>query len=124
MKMLITVVVLAAIIGGWALFAIADARTAATVTTTGTQAGSVSSTQAAIGRDAPPQPDVTLVFDPIPTVVPQPTTSGATVQQRPLTVQQPVVEVSQPVAPTAAPQPVLRQVSAPPAPVTITSSSQ
>jgi hypothetical protein len=134
MKMLITVLAIAIVIGGWALLAANELTPtdalSSSVASTGSSAPAQTE-QTGIEGDMPPQPQISLQFDAIPTVMPAPDSPA------PVTIEQPAspppaIQVSQP----AAPQPELRQVTAPapapaaapapaqPAPVTTTNSSR
>ncbi|MCG8348593.1 MAG: hypothetical protein MI924_12550 [Chloroflexales bacterium] len=100
-KMLISASALAATLGGWALFTLAD--------NDNTTEASVPQPVIINTAPAPTQPNLTLDLAPIPTVVPP-------LNLPPIPVQNPPAAPPA-VAPPAAPPPALREVSPPPAPV-------
>lgn len=112
-KMLLTVLTIGVILGGWALLAVAELKPTASTPPP---------VQESVEGDTPPQPPVSLEFGDIPTVVPPPDNNP-----------EPVVVPVKAEQPAPAPQPTLRQVAAPtatptpvpapPAPVTSSRSS-
>ena len=99
-KVLITAASLSAVIGGWAGFALSKPAPA----------------DASLPAETPAQ--VAIELQPLPTLVPEPTASLASVKAPPSTSSLSSAKAPSVVAPT------LRKVTAPPRPVTVTRSSR